>query len=78
VNRAADYTQPSQRATAPDGLREWITGVEARSRDDTAACALANELARIRYDYLCDGTPFGQPRMRPHKKLQRTALATAA
>ncbi len=61
-----------------DGLREWITKVEARSNHNKAACAMANKLARICYACLRDGTPFGAPVVRPNKKLERTAFATAA
>lgn len=60
-----------------DGLREWITRVEARSNHNKAACALANKLARICYACLRDGTPFGQPVERFNKKLERSAFATA-
>ena len=61
-----------------DGLREWITAVEARSHHNKATCALANKLARICYACLRDSTPFGQPVSRPNKKLERTAFAIAA
>ena len=61
-----------------DGLREWITRVEARSNHNKAACALANKLARICYACLRDGAPFGQPIERLNKKLERTAFAIAA
>lgn len=61
-----------------DDLRQWITGVEARSNHNKAACALANKLARICYACLRDGTPFGEPVIRPNKKLERTAFAIAA
>lgn len=61
-----------------DGLRQWITGIEARSNHNKAACALANKLARICYACLRDGRPFGAPMLRPNKKLERTAFAIAA
>lgn len=61
-----------------DGLRTWITEVEARSHHNKAACALANKLARICYACLRDGTFFDAPIARPSKKLERTAFAVAA
>jgi hypothetical protein len=61
-----------------DGLRQWITEVEARSNHNKAACAMANKLARICYACLRDGTFFDAPVARPNKKLERTAFAIAA
>lgn len=61
-----------------DGLRTWITQVEARSNHNKAACALANKVARICYACLRDGTLFDAPAARPAKKLERTAFAVAA
>lgn len=61
-----------------DGLRTWITAVQARSNHNKAACALANKLARICYACLRDGTPYGQPVTRPERKINRTAFAIAA
>jgi transposase len=61
-----------------DGLRLWITHVEARSNHNKAACAMVNKLACICYASLRDVTPFGEPVVRPNKKLERTAFATAA
>ena len=60
-----------------DGLRDWVTRIEARSNHNKAACALANKLARICYATLRDGTPFGEP-VRLAKKTGRTAFAIAA
>ena len=61
-----------------DGLRQWITEVEARSNHNKAACAMANKLARICYACLRDGTFFDAPSVRLNKKLERTAFAIAA
>lgn len=61
-----------------DGLRTWVTNVEARSNHNKAACAMANKLARICYACLRDGTFFDAPAARPDKKLERTAFAIAA
>jgi transposase len=61
-----------------DGLRAWALEVQGRTNHNKAACALANKLARICYATLRDGTPFGEPVVRPNKKLERTAFAIAA
>lgn len=61
-----------------DGLRQWITAVEARSNHNKAACALANKLARICYACLRDGTFFDAASEPPPKKIERTAFAIAA
>ena len=61
-----------------DGLRTWALEVQGRTNHNKAACALANKLARICYATLRDGTPFGEPIIRPNKKLERTAFAIAA
>jgi len=71
-------TLARQAARPLDGLRQWITNVEARSNHNKAACALANKLARICYACLRDGTFFDVPVARPQKKFERTAFATAA
>lgn len=61
-----------------DGLRTWALDVQARTNHNKAACALANKLARICYATLRDAAPFGEPVIRPNKKLERTAFAIAA
>lgn len=60
-----------------DGLRSWALEVQGRTNHNKAACALANKLARICYATLRDATPFGEPVLRPNKKLERTAFAIA-
>jgi len=60
-----------------DGLRAWALEVQGRTNHNKAACALANKLARICYATLRDATPFGEPVIRPNKKLERTAFAIA-
>jgi len=75
VLRSATLARRAGRAL--DGLRDWVTRVEARSNHNKAACALANKLARICYATLRDGTPFGEP-TRLAKKASRTAFAIAA
>lgn len=71
-------TLARQAARQLDGLRQWITEVEARSNHNKAACAMANKLARICYACLRAGTFFDAPVARPNKKLERTAFAIAA
>ena len=61
-----------------DDLRAWAVGVQGRSHHNKATCALANKLSRICYAVLRDGTPYGQPVVRAHKKIERTAYAIAA
>lgn len=60
-----------------DGLRNWVTQVQARTNPNKAACALTNKLARICYAPLRDGTPYGEP-IRQERKINRTAFAIAA
>jgi transposase len=76
VLRSATLARQAGRSL--DGLRHWVTRVAARTNHNKAACALANKLARICYACLRDGAPFGQPVVRPNKKLERTAFAIAA
>ena len=61
-----------------DDLRAWAVGVQGRTHHNKATCALANKLSRICYAVLRDGTPYGQPVVRLHKKIERTAYAIAA
>lgn len=61
-----------------DGLRVWAVSVQGRTNHNKATCALANKLSRICYAVLRDGTPYGQPVVRPHKKIERIAFAIAA
>jgi transposase len=60
-----------------DGLRAWAVGVQGRTNHNKATCALANKLSRICYAVLRDGAPYGQPVVRPLKKIERTAFAIA-
>jgi transposase len=60
-----------------DRLRTWATELQTRRHHNTAACALANKLARICYAVLRDDAPYGQPAVRPNKKIERTAFAIA-
>lgn len=76
VLRAAVLARQAGRAL--DGLRTWATELQSRRHHNTAACALANKLARICYAVLRDDAPYGQPLNRPNKKLERTAFAVAA
>lgn len=61
-----------------DALRTWAVSVQGRTNHNKATCALANKLSRLCYAVLRDGTPYGQPVVRPHKKIERTAFAIAA
>ena len=55
----------------------WALKVQGRTNHNKAACALANKLARICYATLRDATSYGEPVVRPNKKLERTAFAIA-
>jgi transposase len=61
-----------------DALRAWAVTVQGRTNHNKATCALANKLSRICYAVLRDGAPYGQPVVRPNKKIERTAFAVAA
>ena len=61
-----------------DGLKDWALRVQGRTNHNTAACALANKLARICYAVLRDHAPYGsQTRREENRKLNRTAYAVA-
>ena len=76
VLRAAEL---AKRAGKPlEGLRTWVTEIQARAPHNKAACALANTLARVCYAVLRDHTPYGNPQPRQEKKLTRTAFAIVA
>lgn len=72
--RAAALAQQTGRTL--DGLRAWGLAVQARSHHNTAACAVANKLARICYATLRDATPYGEPARLAHK-LHRSEFAIA-
>jgi len=75
VLRMASLAQQAGRRL--DGLRAWALKVQGRTNHNKAACALANKLARICYATLRDATSYGEPVVRPNKKLERTAFAIA-
>jgi transposase len=59
-------------------LGRWLKAMLERGvHRNSAACALANKLARICYATLRDGTPYGEPVRQGHK-INRTAFAIAA
>jgi len=61
-----------------DGLKDWALKVQGRTNHNKAACALANELARICYAVLRDHVPYGKLSVREaSKKTNRTAYAVA-
>ncbi|KAB2924708.1 MAG: IS110 family transposase [Dechloromonas sp.] len=76
ILRAAELARRSGKAL--DGLRTWVTEIQARTHHNKAACALANKLARVCYAVLRDHTPYGTPQPRQEKKLTRTAFVIAA
>jgi transposase len=67
----------AQRTARPlDGLRQWVLALQARRHHNTAACALANKLARICYAVLRDQEPFSQARLT--RKIRRQTYAVPA
>lgn len=67
----------AQRTGRPlDGLRQWALALQARRHHNTAACALANKLARIGYATLRDQEPFDATRL--NRKLARQSFALSA
>ena len=76
VLRAASVA--TQAGKSLDPLRHWALEVQRRSNHNTAACALANKLARICYATLRDVQPYGHPTTRISKKIGRTAYSLAA
>ena len=67
----------AQRAGRPlDALRQWALALQARRHHNTAACALANKLARICYATLRDQEPFNQGRL--NRKIKRHTYALPA
>jgi len=67
----------AQRTGRPlDRLRQWALALQARRHHNTAACALANKLARICYATLRDQEPFD--RMRLNRKIARQTFVRPA
>lgn len=59
-----------------DGLRQWVLALQTRRHHNTAACALANKLARICYATLRDREPFDGARL--HRKIARQSFVLSA